>query len=136
MKTADRPPAFTKTNVPNLWRYEPSDSYYLFARIGGKLKKKSLGTDVFSVAKLRLADRLKAEHQGLELRGSASTGKLTVRQAGDQLLARLEGNGGKARTPQFYRERICALFKHAPGLADKDVARLSVVDCQAWSDRY
>lgn len=136
MATADQPPAFTKTNVPNLWRYEPSGSYYLFARIGGKLKKKSLGTNVFSIAKLRLADRLKAEHQGLELRGRTSTGKLTVRQAGEQLLARLEGNGGKARTPQFYRERMSALFKHSPGLAEKECARLTVTDCQAWADRY
>jgi hypothetical protein len=62
--TADRPPAFAKTNVPNLWRYKTRGPYYLFARIGGKLKKKSPETNVFSTAKPGLADRLKAEHQG------------------------------------------------------------------------
>jgi hypothetical protein len=50
--------------VPNLWRYETRGPYYLFARIGGKLKKKSPETNVFSTAKPGLADRLKAEHQG------------------------------------------------------------------------
>jgi len=49
------------TTVTNLRKAQPSGVYYLFARIGGKLKKKSLETDVFSTAKLRLADRLKAE---------------------------------------------------------------------------
>ena len=41
MQTTDRAAAVTKTNVTNLRCSEPSATYYLLARIGGKLKRKS-----------------------------------------------------------------------------------------------
>lgn len=45
-----------KTPVPNLVRDTPSGKYFVRLRIDGKLFRESLKTDVFSVAKLRLAD--------------------------------------------------------------------------------
>lgn len=132
-KTAGR---FTKSKVTNLWRYDPEGTYYLFARIGGKLKKKSLDTKVLSVAKLRLADRLRAERQQLELRGQVSAGKLTVCEASERLVSRLGNRGGKPRTAQFYQERINALFRCAPELKDRDCGRLSVAECQSWAAKY
>ncbi|MCX6926753.1 MAG: hypothetical protein NT154_26645, partial [Verrucomicrobia bacterium] len=54
--TAD-PPArdWQKTQFTNLIRYVPSGTYYARLRVAGKLIRKSLKTDVLSVAKLRLA---------------------------------------------------------------------------------
>jgi len=44
------------TQYANLIRYVPSGTYYARLRIKGKLVRKSLKTDLVSVAKLRLAD--------------------------------------------------------------------------------
>jgi hypothetical protein len=45
--------------VANLVRYVPSGIYFARARVGGKLIRRSLKTDVLSVAQLRLtADAL------------------------------------------------------------------------------
>jgi hypothetical protein len=50
-----------KTQYSNLIRYVPSGTYYARLRVKGKLIRKSLKTDLVSVAKLRLADLEKAE---------------------------------------------------------------------------
>ena len=45
-----------KTQFSNLIRYTPSGTYFARLRVNGKLIRKTLKTDVLSVAKLRLAD--------------------------------------------------------------------------------
>ena len=45
-----------KTQFSNLIRYTPSETYFARLRVNGKLIRKTLKTDVLSVAKLRLAD--------------------------------------------------------------------------------
>jgi len=52
---------WTKAPVANLVRYEPSGIYFARAKVRGKLVRKSLDTNVLSVAKLRLADVLDSE---------------------------------------------------------------------------
>ena len=45
-----------KTQYTNLIRYVPSGKFYARLRVKGKLIRKSLKTDVLSIAKLRLGD--------------------------------------------------------------------------------
>jgi len=45
---------WTKAPVANLVRYEPSGIYFARAKVRGKLVRKSLDTNILSVAKLRL----------------------------------------------------------------------------------
>ena len=45
-----------KTSYANLIRYVPSGTYFARVRVAGKLIRRSLKTDVLTVAKLRLAD--------------------------------------------------------------------------------
>jgi hypothetical protein len=52
-----------KTQFSNLIRYMPSGTYFARLRVNGKLIRKTLKTDVLSVAKLRLADFEKFERQ-------------------------------------------------------------------------
>jgi hypothetical protein len=59
---ADLQQKMEATIVTNLRKTQPSDAHYLFAQIGGKLKKKSLNTKSLSVAKQRLVDALKVEY--------------------------------------------------------------------------
>jgi hypothetical protein len=70
-----------KTQFSNLIRYTPSGTYFARLRVNGKLIRKTLKTDVLSVAKLRLADFEKVERQGAESRTNVSRGKLTFGEA-------------------------------------------------------
>src|SRR5450432_3614229 len=49
----------------NLVRYRPSGTYFARFKAGGKLIRRSLKTTVFSVAKLRLPDTIKA-HRSIQ----------------------------------------------------------------------
>ena len=66
-----------KTSFANLIRYVPSGTYYARLRVVGKLIRKSLKTDVLSIAKLRLADLERSEREAVESRDSASKGRMT-----------------------------------------------------------
>jgi hypothetical protein len=57
-----------KAPVSNLVRYKPSGVYFARAKVGGKLIRQSVKTDVLSVAKLRLADLLATEQKNVERR--------------------------------------------------------------------
>jgi integrase len=46
----------------NLQRYVPTGTYYARIRVAGKLHKKSLGTTVLTIAKLKLGDFAKQLH--------------------------------------------------------------------------
>ncbi|MEY4326183.1 MAG: hypothetical protein RIS24_2354, partial [Verrucomicrobiota bacterium] len=124
------------TTVTNLRKAQPSGVYYLFARIGGKLKKKSLETTSFSVAKLRLADALKAERGAAQLRNQDVSGKLTFPQAAELCIDRLKATGRKPRSVQFYRERINALYSVWPELKTIQCSRITPKACMDWSIRY
>jgi integrase len=124
------------TTVTNLRKAQPSGVYYLFARIGGKLKKKSLDTTSFSVAKLRLADALKAERGAAQLRNHDVSGKLTFPQAVEICVDQLKATGRKPRSVQFYRERINALYSVWPELKTIQCSRITPKSCMDWSIRY
>jgi hypothetical protein len=51
----DRESPWQKISFANLIRYSPSDKYFARIRVGGKLIRQSLKTNVLSVAKLKLA---------------------------------------------------------------------------------
>ena len=53
-QTAKSNKDWQKTQYSNLIRYVPSGTYYARLRVKGKLIRKSLKTDLISVAKLRL----------------------------------------------------------------------------------
>jgi hypothetical protein len=53
--SAGKDKAWQKTSYANLIRYTPSGMYFCRIRVQGRLIRKSLKTDVLSVAKLRLS---------------------------------------------------------------------------------
>lgn len=121
----------------NLYRYKPSGIYFARARVGGKLIRKSLGTPVYSVAKLKLDDLL-AEHRRLaELHAKADAGKMTFEAALELYRAALKADASiKPRTMEYYEERIAALLKSWPGLLKLDMRALDVGQCHEWATRF
>jgi hypothetical protein len=62
--------------VANLVRYQPLGIYFVRAKVGGKLVRKSLETNVLSVAKQRLGDVLDAEQKALVPKSAKIVGKM------------------------------------------------------------
>ena len=105
--TAESDKDWQKTQYSNLIRYVPSGTYYARLRVKGKLIRRSLKTDVLSVAKLRLSDFEKHERRVAESSNSVSAGKLKVADAIEIHKQRLAGNGSlKPRTKDYHAQRI------------------------------
>jgi integrase len=126
-----------KTQYSNLIRYVPSGTYYARLRVKGKLIRRSLKTDVLSVAKLRLSDFEKHERQVAESRDSVSAGKLTMADAIKIHKQRLAGNVSlKPRTKDYYAQRIIALLKSWPELEKKAIRSITKTDCLDWAAKF
>ena len=78
---SDSESQWTKAPVANLIRYEPSGIYFTCAKVRGKLIRKSLDTNILSVAKMRLADVLDAEHRAVAPLQTKIVGKMTFGDA-------------------------------------------------------
>jgi hypothetical protein len=72
---------WTKAPVANLVRYETSGIYFARAKVRGKLIRKSLDTNILSVAKLRLADVLDTEHKAVAPSQTKIVGKMIFADA-------------------------------------------------------
>jgi integrase len=128
--------AWQSTQYANLIRYVPSGNYYARIRIRGKLLRKCLNTDLISVAKLRLTDLEKAERQAGEGKDALANGKMTFGQATQVFRQRIQGDASlKPRTKEYYDQRIAALLKSWPGLAETELRRLTKPDCLGWAAR-
>ena len=66
-----------RTPHANLIRYQPSEVYFARFRVKGKLFRRSLKTNVITVARLRLADIEKSERQRAQSAGAVAAGKMT-----------------------------------------------------------
>jgi len=126
-----------KTQYSNLIRYVPSGTYYARLRVKGKLIRRSLKTDVLSVAKLRLSDFEKHERQVAESRDSVAAGKLTMADAIEIHKQRLAGNVSlKPRTKDYCVQRITALLKSWSELERKEVRSITKTDCLNWAAKF
>ena len=126
-----------KTQYSNLIRYIPSGTYYARLRVKGKLIRRSLKTDVLSVAKLRLSDFEKQERQGAENRDSVSAGRLNLADAIAIHKKRIAGDASlKPSTKVYHDERIAALLKSWPGLATKEIRGFTKTDCLDWAAKF
>ena len=126
-----------KTPVANLVRHVQSGTYYARIRVRGKLIWKSLKTDRISVAKLRLSDFHREERQRAAAQTAVARGKMNFTDALQTYRERLKGDHSlKERSKVYREERITALLKSWPDLAQTDVARISKGDCLTWSAEY
>jgi len=68
---------WAKTPVANLLRYQSSGVYFARVRRAGKLIRRSLKTNVFSVAKIRLADLTQEQRKAAEAGKLSANGKMS-----------------------------------------------------------
>lgn len=127
---------WTKAPVANLVRYEPSGIYFARAKVRGKLIRKSLETNVLSVAKLRLADVLNTENKA-----SAPSTKIIGKMVFGDALAMFKDRQRLAtdikESTKAYNERAAEdLLKTWPGLEQSDVKRITKFECLEWRAKF
>jgi integrase len=128
---------WTKAPVANMVRYEPSGIYFIRAKVHGKLIRKSLDTNVLSVAKQRLADVLDAEHRSTVPRGAMVAGKMTFGAALATFEERQKQDPELKPRSVEYNERVAAcLLKSWPALAETDMKKLTKEECLEWRARF
>ena len=136
---AEKGRLWQKTPYANLIRYLPSGMYFCRIRVRGKLIRRSLKTDVLSVAKLRLTDEEKQHRQAAHRQTAIQRGRgqMTVGEALEIYRARLQANPDlKSKTKAYYEQRILSLRKTWPTLEATDLRDLSKPDCLDWAASY
>ena len=128
---------WTKAPVANLVRYEPSGIYFVRAKVRGKLVRKSLETNVLSVAKLRLADVLDTEYKAVAPSQTKIVGKMIFADALAIFKERQKhATEIKERTKEYNERAADALLKTWTGLEQMDVKRITKFDCLEWRSRF
>jgi integrase len=128
---------WTKAPVANLVRYEPSGIYFARAKVRGKLIRKSLDTNVLSIAKLRLADVLDTEHKAVGATKTKIIGKMIFADA----LALFQEQQKisteiKERSKEYNQRCADALLKTWKGLETLDIKRITKQDCLRWRAEF
>lgn len=129
---------FTSTRVQNLLKAY-TGTYYLRARIRGRLVWRSLETDTFTVAKLLLVDKMKELRKavGPTPRELQLTRNLTFGQGME--IYRAEVNAMprlNATTKQFRMRFEHTLRRTWPDLFEKEMRRVTPEACNAWLQRF
>jgi integrase len=136
---AEKLKLWQKTSYANLIRYVPSGMYFLRIRVRGKLIRKSLKTDVLSVAKLRLSDEEKKYRQVAQRQQAIQRGRgqMNFNDALEIYRARLAANTEiKSKTKHYYKQRIDSLLRTWPSLKTTDVRDISKQNCLDWAAKY
>ena len=136
---AEKLKLWQKTSYANLIRYLPSGMYFLRIRVRGKLIRKSLKTDVLSVAKLRLSDEEKNYRQVAQRQVAIQRGRgqMSFNDALEIYRARLAANTEiKSRTKHYYKQRIDSLLRTWPSLEKTNVRDIAKQNCLDWAAKY
>lgn len=134
-----KPKLWQKTSYANLIRYVPSGVYFCRIRVRGDLIRKSLKTDVLSVAKLRLADEEKTQRQTADRQSALQRGRgqMTFAEALKVYRERLAASTEiKSRTKDYYEQRIDALLRTWSGLEKLNVRDIARQDCEKWATKF
>jgi integrase len=118
--------------VPNLVQYVTTGVYFGRVKIEGKVFRESLKSDVFTTAKLRLGDWIKAKRKEV---AKPITGSFA--EARRLYETDLDADHTLKAGSKLYRHNcIKALLRTWPELDAHPPARISEADCRAWAARF
>ncbi|HEX4665890.1 MAG TPA: site-specific integrase [Chthoniobacterales bacterium] len=131
------PKVWEKTKIQNLVRHK-SGRYYARTFANKKEIWKSLRTEHFSVAKARLAEFLREQREKQAAANvDPSSAKMTFGEALAIHLQNLDDDVTiKPGTRHYWRQIFTALLKSWPGLAERELRRITKGDCVEWARRF
>jgi len=117
--------------VPHLLQYVSNGNYYGRIKVGGKIIRESLQTTVWTTAKLRLTDFLKASREN---RHRVEPPKFS--EAVGLYMRELEGETGIKRRSREYRERCLKKIQRTwPDLWELPLDGITGQACRDWSTK-
>ena len=120
-----------------LTRYGANGNYYAYFKVGGNLYRRSLGTDVYSVAKLRLGDVIKEQRALWEERSHTAAGKLTFGDALREYRRRIESDPRLKPASRKYRiMTMDFIVKSWPGIVERSIRKITNRECADWFHRF
>jgi integrase len=136
MKLRKSTKTWQKTRKPNLLRHK-SGRYYARAFAGGKEVWQSLKTSHFSVAQAKLAEFLKEHRERVSDGNGEVSGKMTF---GEALKIHQQNQADdvaiKPTTRHYWNQIFVALQKTWPGLADREIRRITKTECKEWARAF
>ena len=118
---------FLKTKYANLVRYIPSGTYFCRASVGGRLLRRSLKTQSIELAKIKLDRLIEAERARRKAKAGAVR---SVAAFAEIFLTKVRSSGVKPRSVDYRVETWGMLSRTCPELPPKDVAEVSISDCE------
>jgi integrase len=119
-------PAFKKiSSVPNLYRREASDVYYLLVKRKGRQFRRSLRTTDFALAKRRLRE---FEGKAERLTGVRADRTILFEELGDRWLASIKAD----LKPSSYGRRVTALTGLKPFFKGELVSKIGPAQIETW----
>jgi len=110
----------------------PAGTLYVRLYQDGKNKWVSLGTSVYDIAKIKMAEILGAHHTAWKTDRDAKDGSLTVGQLSEVYLQGVDDNTkNKASSKEYRHNTVKRLFKIFPGLHDMRPAQVTEADLQS-----
>jgi len=136
MKLRKSTKTWQKTRKPNLLRHK-SGRYYARAFASGKEVWKSLKTSHYSVAEAKLAEFLKEHRERVSNGNGEVSAKMTF---GEALKIHQQNQADdvtiKPATRHYWNQIFVALLKSWPGLADREIRRVTKTDCKEWASTF
>jgi len=117
---------------PNLVQYVSTGTYFGRVKIGRKLFRESLKTDVFTTARLRLGDFLKKKRKQAARPIAGTVGEALALYEADTAADHTLKDGSKL----YRRNCVKALLRTWPDLDTRAPARITDADCRAWAGRF
>ena len=118
--------------VPNLVQYVSTGTYFGKVKIGGKPFRESLGTSVFTTAKLLLGDWIKKKRKVVARPVVGTFGEARTLFEADLEADHTLKDGSKL----YRRNSIKALVRTWPELDGLPPAKITEADCRAWAGRF
>jgi integrase len=136
MKPRKSTKTWHNTRKPNLLRHK-SGRYYARAFAGGKEVWQSLKTSHYSVAQAKLAEFLKEHRERVSNGNGEVSAKMTF---GEALKIHQQNQADdvtiKPTTRHYWNQIFVALLKTWPGLADREIRRITKTDCKEWARAF
>ena len=138
MKTGLKRGGWQRAKVTNLVSDKDTGIYYARARINGKLKWRSLKTQVESVAKQRLNDTLTELRAAAQVKAASSQMTGTAQTNVEHFIAIYRESSihdaSLAPATKLRREiALKAVLKTWPDLPTRDARRVTPSDCEQWA---
>jgi integrase len=137
MSTKGQNSVWQKTKTQHLIRYLPKGTLYAYFKVGGKPFRKSLRTDVYSVAKLRLSDEIAEQRELAEAAINQAAGRLTFGDVVEQYRERIQSEPRLKPASRRYRlMTVDFIVKSWPAILPKKVGKITYRECAEWLRRF